>query len=206
MIIVIASAKGGSGKTTTAMHLAAWLSTRRGSAKQSIALHDADPNQNSAIWYQQGSEKYTQRFALIPQNETFNATDYDHLVIDSAGGRDEDLGALMDHSDLLIIPSRPAMLDLTGTIATVDGVNISDSKVIVLLNLCNPRRHAAVVEAYDALNSADIPAGESYVCQRAIVEDCPAVGATVNQLKGKAATQAWGEFSDAFKEIFEGRL
>lgn len=206
MIIVIASAKGGSSKTTTAMHLAAWLCTRRGGAKQTIALHDADPNQNCSIWYKQGAEKYPQRFQLIPSETEFNATDYTHLVIDSAGGRDDDLAALMEQADLLIVPTRPSMLDLSMAVATVDALNLPKDKATVLLSLCNPRRHSAVIEAYEALVSAEIPTCENYICQRAIVEDAPAVGATVNQLKGQPAGQAWGEFETAFKSIFGGRL
>ena len=204
MIIVIASAKGGSGKTTTAMHLAAWLCARRGGTKQMIALHDADPNQSSALWYQRGLEKHPQSFTLIPQDEPFQAANYDHLVIDSEAGSDpEELAGLVEASDLLIVPSRPAMLDMEQTIATVYDLEELREKAIVLLTVCKPRRKNVVLDALTALDNAEISACPACVFERAIVEDTPAFGATLNQV-GKKGEQAWQEYATAFKSIFRG--
>lgn len=199
MIIVIASAKGGSGKTTTAMHLAAWLSHQ---TKGDIALYDADPNQDCFTWYQTGTESHPQSFDLIPLNDDIDMAAYEHVVIDSAGGRDDSLAELMEYADLLLIPSRPALLDLKNAIATIELLDLPPEKVKILLTHCDARRDGTTQQAFTYLEENELPHCDYYILRKAIIEDSPALGATVNQLKGKPASIAWEDYSEAFTAIW----
>jgi chromosome partitioning protein len=50
MIITVASFKGGVGKTTTAVHLAAYLASAG-----SVVLIDGDPNRSATGWAKRGN-------------------------------------------------------------------------------------------------------------------------------------------------------
>jgi chromosome partitioning protein len=95
MFVTVCSFKGGVGKTTTAVHLAAYLQT-----KGPTLLIDGDPNRSASKWTTRGELP----FKIVDERQGPRyARDYEHVVIDTeARPNEEDLRALT------IIPPKPS--------------------------------------------------------------------------------------------------
>ena len=100
MIIAIASLKGGCSKTTTAIHLAAYLQK-----KAPTLLIDADKNRSALTWAK--PEKLS--FKVVSETAAPKyIKDYTHIVIDTqARPSPEDFEELADGCDLLVLPTTP---------------------------------------------------------------------------------------------------
>jgi len=96
MIITVASFKGGVAKTTTAIHLAAYLH----SLGQTLLI-DGDPNRSASGWAKRGDLP----FKVIDERQAAKyAKNYQHIVIDTqARPEQEDLEALVEGCDLLVL-------------------------------------------------------------------------------------------------------
>jgi chromosome partitioning protein len=201
MLIVLASAKGGTSKTTIALHLARYLSQRKKGRR--VTLHDADRNQSAANWYRRGSGHGV---TLADIDEALDPESFDDLVIDSAADPgDDDLAELMEVSDLLVIPSGLGIVDLETTIATADRLALPPDKYTVLLTMVDPRGTSGAMTARSAVVEAGIPCLDRWTYRRNIYSEAALQGTTVDRLKGKPAQQAWGDCSQVFDALLKGR-
>lgn len=113
-LIVVGAEKGGTGKTTIAVNLAAMLAL----AGKSVMLVDTDRQKSASLWASARMQEEvhptvpccildgTVGFSLISLKEK-----YDIVVVD-AGGRDSvELRQAMAIADLQIIPVRPSQFD-----------------------------------------------------------------------------------------------
>src|SRR5262245_62140058 len=118
MIITIASFKGGVAKTTTAVHLAAYLQVR-----SPTLLIDGDPNRSATGWSKRGQLP----FKVADERQAAKyAREFEHCVIDTeARPEEEDLRALADGCDLLIIPTTPDALALDALMIDPEGTRWS---------------------------------------------------------------------------------
>ena len=105
MILTIASFKGGVGKTTTAVNLATYLNE-----KQPTLLIDGDPNHSATGW----ARRQGLPFKVVDERQAARfSRDFEHIVIDTqARPTPEDLEALAEGCDLLIVPVTPDALGL----------------------------------------------------------------------------------------------
>lgn len=116
--VLVASSKGGVGKTTIATHLAAQSAL----AGQKTVLIDADPQGSSTRWAERraalesavlpldGSSRHKTVWKSIPDGT-------DRVVIDApAGAHPDDLEAYLEHVDALVVPVLPSSLDIDATV------------------------------------------------------------------------------------------
>ena len=118
MRITVGNLKGGAGKTTTAMYLAAGLPGR-------VAVIDAAREQESAYRWSQLAPDLPA--VVIPwstpdlaKRVQAIADDYDHLIIDTPGRGPDLLRQACMVTDLLLIPLAPTPMELADLAGTVD--------------------------------------------------------------------------------------
>ena len=104
MIISVVALKGGVGKTTTSIHLAAYFQE-----KAPTLLIDADKNRSALHW----SREDTLPFMVASQaGATGLVKQYTHIIVDTqARPEPDELKDLAQGSDLLILPTTPNHLD-----------------------------------------------------------------------------------------------
>ena len=112
MIIVVANSKGGVGKSTLAVHLAAWLHEQG----HSVTLADCDTQHSSSEWAKeavpgrQGGPARRPRRDPRPAAGSRQQTDY--VVADGPGSNTETSRALLLRRDLALVPCKASMLEV----------------------------------------------------------------------------------------------
>lgn len=139
--IVIASQKGGSGKTTLSGHLAV-EACRAGVGP--VSLIDTDPQGSLAHWW-------NARVAEEPHFVKAGGFDLEHTLgeLDQAGFRlavidtppaiTQSISQVVAHADLVIVPTRPSPHDLRAVGLTVDIVERHGKPLIFVINAANAR-------------------------------------------------------------------
>ena len=119
--IAVTQRKGGVGKTTVAVNIAAELHRRFGN----VTLIDADPQRSAMRWEQPGRLAFAVHEQ--PISETFEGEwidairrlPYDMMVIDTPPN-ERAVGAAVAISDVVIVPCTPSGLDIEATEKTLE--------------------------------------------------------------------------------------
>lgn len=120
--VVLASQKGGAGKTTLAAHLAV---AAESSGDGPCVLIDTDPQASLAHWWN-GRKAETPAFApatlkeLATRLEALGQAGYAFAFIDTPPAITESIRAVVALADLVLIPTRPSPHDLRAVGRTVE--------------------------------------------------------------------------------------
>jgi chromosome partitioning protein len=195
MIATVASFKGGVGKSTSAVHLAAFLN-----ARAPTLLIDGDPNRSVSGWARRGALP----FQVIDERQAARyARDFQHIVIDTqARPSREDLEALAGGCDLLVIPSTPDALALDALMLTASELrSLGAERFKVLLTICPPRPSRDAEEARAAIADAGLPLFTGEIRRAAAFQKAALQGALVSAVKDPRATAAWEDYERVGAEV-----
>lgn len=149
--ILVANAKGGSGKSTVSNNLAAALAKRG----FETTLVDSDPQQSATFWLNQRTGEYPPIYSVVgapqPSRPTLDwilrvPRTSERIVIDSPGGIDAiRLGELIERVDVILIPLRPSAIDIHSTTEFIKNIFLSGAyrhsgkQILVVGNRVNRR-------------------------------------------------------------------
>ncbi|TVP66054.1 MAG: ParA family protein [Leptolyngbya sp. LCM1.Bin17] len=195
MIITVASFKGGVGKTTTAIHLAAFL---QGYAE--TLLIDADPNRSALAWASRGELP----FRVVDEwQATEPLRPYGHVVIDTpARPMADDLVLLANACDLLILPTTPDILALDALALMVQYLVSQQIKTYkILLTAIPPRPSKAGDEVRAMLAKTDLPVLQRGIHRYAAFQKAAQAGQVIYSVKDPKAEAGWHDYETVGQEI-----
>lgn len=201
-IVVVLNGKGGVGKTTTAISLAAtW------SEKQRVLLVDSDPQSSATWWVEHGNQAL--KFDLTQEtNPTLlgqlrEVLGYSLVVVDTPPALgSEALAAAIASADYLVLPTPPAPMDLTALIETVKlAVLPAGVDYRVVLTRVDPRSLAEATEACNTLQELGISVCQSFVRSYKAHERAAIDGVPITQWRGKNAREAAADYRRVVEEI-----
>jgi chromosome partitioning protein len=140
-VIALISQKGGVGKTTLAINLAA-AAHRDG---RQVVVADTDPQQSTYEWYKGRKAEHPLPYVtqVFPDNlgeviETATRNEADLLFVDTSPNSTEDSLTIADRADLVIVPCAPSFIDLRALKRTEKILRLSGRPAFAVLNLCPP--------------------------------------------------------------------
>lgn len=189
--LAIVAQKGGSGKTTLAVHLAVCAIRR----KLKPALIDIDPQASAHKWNESRPDdrKLDATRADIGQLPAFlrqaRAGGIDLVIIDTAPHSDQAAAIVTQLADLVLIPCRPARFDLDAIASTLQITKVAKTPAAVVINAA-PRGKLAE-EARAALQQEGITVIETVLHHRAAYSHAVIDGRSVHEYEpeGKAAAE-----------------
>jgi len=195
MILTVASFKGGVGKSTSAIHLAAYLQE-----KAPTLLIDGDVNRSVTNWASRGNPS----FKVVDERQAAKyARSYEHIVIDTpARPSQDDLKSLADGCDLLIIPSSPDAFALDALMLTVDALADLDSdRYKILLTIIPPAPSKEGEKARASLTQAGLPVFKTGIRRFIAFQRAALLGVPVYEVDDPRANQGWQDYQEVGKEI-----
>ncbi len=140
-VIVFASQKGGSGKTTLAGHMAVMADA---AGLGPVAMLDTDPQGSLAQWWnaRQADTPLFVRSSLTELPETLEALDQRGMAlvcIDTPPAITVAIRSVVENADLVVVPVRPSPHDLRAAGATVDLVEGLERPFVFVVNGASSR-------------------------------------------------------------------
>lgn len=191
-IVAIVSQKGGSGKTTLSVNLAA-----AAEASGAIALIiDTDPQATASQWGAWRADKAPEVIDSAPPRiqakvEAAKAQGATFIVIDTPPHADSAASRAVEASDLVLIPCRPSAFDLAAIKTTVSLVRLFDKPAFVVFTAGPPHAPRMYEDAIELVQGFGITACPHILPDRAVYRHASAAGASVIEFEpeGKAAAE-----------------
>jgi len=172
-VITIAQQKGGTGKTTLAVHLAlAFIKYHN----LKIAIIDTDPQGSLGKWFMIREEK-----KLSNDNLTFKTAslwgaqyesktlkkDHDIVIIDTPPKIESDARPSIEAADLVLIPMAASHVDFWATGAIVDIAKKANKKILIQINRAN-QRSKLISKTNDFIKSLNLSSTKTIIGHRQI--------------------------------------
>ncbi len=203
-IIAVVGNKGGAGKTTLSVNIAAGLSRQ-----SSIAMIDADPQGSSLQWRAIAADNvnfpvYAPTFSL-KQQATGYAAKNDFVLIDCPPSvHAPQTVSVLEFADMAIIPVQPSPVDLWATVHIEKAINEArevnpSMKAMLVINQLESRTTLSRL-VREVLSEIALPVAESAIRRRAIYRNSMLEGKSVFNI-GKRGADAAAEIESLIKEV-----
>jgi chromosome partitioning protein len=185
--IAFLSQKGGSGKTTIAVHIAV------AAKREKVILIDTDPQASASTWAAartaddplvvKSTTVETRILLTQSQGRTF-------AVIDTAPHNIAGVDIVAAAADLLLIPCRPSVFDLAATESSVKIAKAARKPAVFILNAC-AARGPEVEQAREVLQKHGYPVAPVAIGDRKSFSRAIITGEAVTEFdpNGKAAQE-----------------
>ena len=195
-VIAITQQKGGTGKTTLAVHLAlAFIKYHN----LKVAIIDTDPQGSLGKWFMIRTEK-----KLSNDNLTFKTAslwgaqyesktlknDHDIVIIDTPPKIESDARPSIEAADLVLIPMSASHVDFWATGAIVDIAKKANKKILIQINRSN-LRSKLITKTNDFIKSLALLSTKTIIGNRQIYASSMGEGKTAveKQKKGNAVEE-----------------
>ena len=195
-VITISQQKGGTGKTTLAVHLAmAFIKYHN----LKVAIIDTDPQGSLGKWFIIRSEKNVSN-----KNLTFKTAslwgaqyesktlknDHDIVVIDTPPKIESDARPAIEAADLVLIPMAASHVDFWATGAIVEIAKKANKKILVQINRSS-QRSKLINKTNEFIKSLDLTSTKTIIGNRQIYTSAMGEGKTAveKQKKGSAVEE-----------------
>ena len=195
-VITIAQQKGGTGKTTLAVHLAMAFIKYHG---LKVAIIDTDPQGSLGKWFMIRSEN-----KVSNENLTFKTAslwgaqyesktlknDHDIVIIDTPPKIEADARPSIEAADLVLIPMAASHVDFWATGAIAEIAKQAKKKILVQINRSN-QRSKLINKTKDFIKSLDLNSTDTIIGSRQIYASSMGEGKTAveKQKKGNAVDE-----------------
>ena len=190
-VITISQQKGGTGKTTLAVHLAlAFIKYHN----LKVAIIDTDPQGSLGKWFMIREEK-----KLSDDNLTFKTAslwgaqyeskslkkDNDIVIIDTPPKIESDARPSIESADLVLIPMSASHVDFWATGAIVEIAKKANKKILIQINRAN-QRSKLISKTNDFIKSLNLSATKTIIGNRQIFASSMGEGKTAVEKQKKS--------------------
>lgn len=195
-IITVTNFKGGTGKSTTAIHLGAFFAQRG-----NTVLVDGDLNRTALNWSRRGNGALG--FEVVDERRAMKAiTGRDYVVFDTPARPDSsDLKEMAQGCDLLILPLTPDVVSLEPTLEIARDLGQASYRALIAIVPPAPSKEGETMQ--EDLRANKVPVFSTMIRRREGYRRAALLGRTIRDVEDSRARQAWEDYERLGAEILE---